>query len=440
MKAPEPEASGRRSALGRIGFSAQQLSTLGAITTSDFSRKVGQTVGTRVVTIAAGSATTIVVARLLGPEGRGQYAVAGAIGAVGVSFANAGLQAANTYFVSRDRTLLGPLIGNSVAVGVGGATLLAALAGLGLGLSGRIELSTPLLVLAVAAVPIGLAYLLLQNLLIGLREIATYNLIEIGSRFPGLILLGLVVLLHATDVSSVFAASLAGSVVAAAWAYRRLVRALGARPTVSRPLFLQTMRYGARAYLAALFAFLLLRSDIFIVRYDLGTTQAGLYSIAVSLADLLYVVPTVVGTILFPRLSTMDDPAREWQTSLRVAGAVLIFMSVLAAAIWPSSHLVVTLLFGHDFSHAARSFGLLAIAMIFYGVNNVISNFAAARGFPAFAIWIWAVALAVNVGLNLLFVPRFGISGSAFASLLCYAIVALAQLVYFMRRADARPA
>jgi O-antigen/teichoic acid export membrane protein len=195
------------------------------------------------------------------------------------------------------------------------------------------------------------------------------------------------------------------------------------------------MRYGIRAYLANFFAFLLLRSDIFIVRYQLGAAKTGVYSVAVSLADLLYVLPAVVGTILFPRLSRMNDARRQWHASVRVAAIVLAAMTGAATISAVVARPAVTLLFGPAFAHADRPFVILAVAMIFYGVNSVISNYAASRGFPAFAVWVWAVGLALNVGLNLLLVPRYGISGSAVASLIGYGVVAVAQALYFFAEA-----
>src|SRR3989442_8842856 len=82
---------------------------------SDFAWKVGETFATRVFLIGAGVVASVMVARALGPEGRGLYAVAGALAGVGVQFGNLGLHSANTYFAARDRGLLPRLAGNSLA-------------------------------------------------------------------------------------------------------------------------------------------------------------------------------------------------------------------------------------------------------------------------------------------------------------------------------------
>src|SRR4030043_1134751 len=93
------------------------------IVSSDFIRKVGETFITRICLIGIGLVTSVIVARILGPEGRGLYAVAATIGAIGVQFGNLGLHGSNTYYLARARSLLPALIGNTLLVSfvVGGA-------------------------------------------------------------------------------------------------------------------------------------------------------------------------------------------------------------------------------------------------------------------------------------------------------------------------------
>ncbi|HLH32453.1 MAG TPA: polysaccharide biosynthesis C-terminal domain-containing protein, partial [Terriglobia bacterium] len=82
-------------------------------------------------------------------------------------------------------------------------------------------------------------------------------------------------------------------------------------------------------------------------------------------------------------------------------------------------------------------FVVLSAAMIFYGGNNVVSNYLAAEGFPWIAVYVWLIATLVNVALNTILIPSHGIAGAASASLICYAIVFFVQYVYAARIAKA---
>jgi O-antigen/teichoic acid export membrane protein len=73
----------------RISCAAAQLWRIVAGT--ELRRNVLETYGTRVLVVFVTFATAVVVARELGPTGRGLYAVAATLGAIGAQFGNLGL-------------------------------------------------------------------------------------------------------------------------------------------------------------------------------------------------------------------------------------------------------------------------------------------------------------------------------------------------------------
>jgi len=86
---------------------------------SDYFIKVAQTFSTRIILILLSLATGVIIARTLGPEGRGVFAMALVLGTMGVQFTNFGLQASNTLYIARDPNLVRPLLGNSLVVSFG---------------------------------------------------------------------------------------------------------------------------------------------------------------------------------------------------------------------------------------------------------------------------------------------------------------------------------
>jgi len=129
---------------------------------SDFFRKAAETYLVRMTVIGLGVGISVMVARTLGPEGRGLYAVAASLGAIGVQFGNLGLHSSNIYHVSRDPKILPGLSANSLLVGllVGGLGSLAAWFGFKL-LPALAPINGNLLALSLLGVPFGLTYLLL---------------------------------------------------------------------------------------------------------------------------------------------------------------------------------------------------------------------------------------------------------------------------------------
>ncbi len=398
---------------------------------SDLVRKIAETFVTRVGLVFLGLISSVLVARMLGPEGRGFYAVLTAICGTAVQFGNLGLHSANTYYVARDPRLLPRLIGNSLAVSLMLGSAIAAGTWFFLSLSEHYTfLSAALLALAVFYVPVNLAYLLLQSLLLGLQDVRTYNQVELFSKALSVTLLLFIVVAGTVSVAAVFAASLVSLGFGAAWILGRLLfkGALPSPPSLAA--FTECLRYGLKAYLAAFFAFVLLRVDLLMVHWLLGAKQAGYYSIAVSLADLLYMLPAVAGTILFPKLTQLADDREKWAVTKKATWGitgVMLGLGIVAALL---AQPIIRLAFGRDFLPASSAFVVLCGAMALYGPNNCISNYLASTGFPWFSVVVWLIAVLANVGFNLAFIPSYGIAGAAAASLLAYGFVLFAQLSY----------
>lgn len=398
---------------------------------SDFTRKVAETFGTRLIVVGIGIAMSALIARILGPEGRGLYALATTVGAMGVQVGNLGLHASNTYHVARDRGLLAPLLANSLLLSF-------VLGGAGAGLAWIVFSLWPqsapvhglLLGLALIWIPFGLAFMLLQNLLLGIQEVRLFNKIELASRVLVLIFLAGVAVSGFVTVETVFAASLFAMVASfggTLWQLRtRITSSL--RPSLQ--LLKANLGYGIKLYLGAFFAFVLLRVDVLMIRYLLGTTEAGYYSISANMADLIYLLPTAVGSILFPKLSALRDVQTKWRLARKAALGVGIAVCTLVALLMLLAEPLVRILYGPAFLPSVGPFMILSVAMIFYAVNNMFAYYLASIGSPWFSVYIWIIGAAVNVVLNALIIPRLGMRGAAVSSLISYGLVLILHYTY----------
>src|SRR5947208_4672791 len=172
-------------------------------------RNVVETYMTRLLLIGIGFATTVIVSRTLGPSGRGLFAVAAAVSAIGIQFGNLGLHASNTYYVAKDRELLPVLIGNTLVVSLGIGGMAALLGWILTAMWPKLApLHGALLALARMSIPFCLAYLLLQNLLLGVGHVRAYNGIELVNKTISLVLVGLVIVSRRLSAELMFAATL----------------------------------------------------------------------------------------------------------------------------------------------------------------------------------------------------------------------------------------
>src|SRR6266480_812833 len=337
---------------------------------SDLVRKISATFATQILRLLMSFAASVIVARILGPTNRGLFALALATGTLGVQFANLGLHTANTYFAARDQNSLPSLLGNTLVVSLGfGTAVSVALWGV-FHYGGLIYLKGGILLLALLWIPIGLAYLLGQNLLLGIQRIAFFNSAEIINRALPLALVVLLLLLRLRTVEAMFGAMLAGLTGSCFYVFYRLRQQCKSSLVISFEFMRKNFNYAAKAYLAALFCFLVVRSDLFLVQRFIGIQEAGYYSVAVTLAETLSLLPATIGMILFPRLSEYQILHSKlqltWKASITTA-AILLPTFVLAGLF---SRYIIVGLFGHAFERSFWPFVLLLPGIFFLGLHS----------------------------------------------------------------------
>jgi len=418
----------------KAGVSAASAQLWRVAAGTELRRNVLETYGTRLLVVAITFATAVVIARVLGPTGRGFYAVAATVGAIGVQFSNLGLQSSNTYYVAKDRALLPALIGNTFAV-VFVASAVTALSGIGFFFWPKMSpVHGTLLLVALASVPVGLAYLLTQGLLLGVNEVRAYNQIECGGKLLALVLICIFALVHRGTVELFFGMTLSSVMLSFAWALLRLRRISPELPVPSLAVFRQSIGIGIKAYMILFFGFLVLRIDLLMVKYMLGATEAGYYSISQVLAENTMMFPVVVGSLLFPKLSAIKEREEKLRLANKavLATAALTLPAVVIAAFAAAP--IISIAFGRNFLPAVSPFAWLMPGTYFLGIETVMVQLLNSEGFPPIIVAAWIADTIVNIALNFWAIPRYGITGASVVSSVCYFLMFLIVSVVVWKR------
>lgn len=421
-----------------FGFGAARARLWG----SDFVAKVAQTYVAQVVSLALALVSTILITRALGPAGRGLYAAAFAIGALGVQFGNFGLNASNTYYLAQEPKLVRTVMGNTLVASLGVGTI----GGLALWIFFRsfptlAVVQGTLLITGLLWIPVGLTYLLCQSMLIALHRVTEYNLIDLANRVFTLCAICFVLLRKSGSPTYMMLAALSGQVLGAICSYARLSTCFDGLPAPSVDVLRKHLRVGFKAYLILFFSFLVLKADVLLVKWLLGAEQTGYYSVAASMADYVLLLPTTIGIILFPKLSAMQDATAKRQRAKYAAMGTALCLAPLLLVAAAVAHYAVRLLFGPAFSPAARAFIWLIPGIYSLGIEIVLVQFLNSIGYPAIVIWSWLVSCIANIGLNIYVIPHAGIVGASAVSSLTYSLtlVFIILIVKFGWYSTAKP-
>ncbi|HEX2268741.1 MAG TPA: oligosaccharide flippase family protein [Pyrinomonadaceae bacterium] len=391
-----------------------------------FKTGVAWTLVTRVLMIVNSVAAGIIVAHWLGAKGVGELAVINVAVATVVQICSFGLPSANTYFISQDQKQLRTAAINSL--------IFAALVGslLALGLSYVAELrpdwfgsvSANLIRIASVSIPAQLITLIGLNILLAVGKLREFNLLDLVGQSFVLInaVVALIVLRRglATLVILNTAAALVVSLVVAVLiviAARKLARSQW-RPDAS--LLRRMIGYGLKFHVSILAGAIIFRADLLVVNHYRGPDEAGVYSVATQFGMLLMLLPGVIATLLFPRVTAEQDPRGETTALITRYTAFVTFLCCLAAV--PFSFLL-PLIYGSAFAEATRLLLILLPGVFLIGLESVLVQHFNALGLPRIIPIYWVVTLAVNLVLVFALVPRLGAQGAAVASTISYALI-----------------
>lgn len=389
-------------------------------------------------TIAAGLAG-LLIARTLGPTGRGEYAAITVWFGVMVLVGGLGQPAAICYYVASDRRRARDYVttSRSLMLVTGTVTVIGGLLLAPVLSHNRSTLEQGYRIAFIASVValVGATYTF------SLQATAIHRWNRIWLTQPVVYLIGIVTL-RAFGILTLEAAIVAVAVSVAiqllfAWWECRRVGLTGGR--TSRDLVQPLTRYGVSQLFAAAPTTVNLRLDQLVLSQTVASADLGRYAVAVTLTTLALPVVSAVGNVAFPRLAEMgaNPSANRLQERALIVSAVVAtgILGVIAlTAYW-----LVPLLVGGGFRGAVPLIWILAPGGIFLACGQVAGDLLRGRGRPIIVAYAQGAAAVFTVALLIGLLPLIGVAAAAIASTVAYG-VALAVMVQALRQLAARTA
>jgi O-antigen/teichoic acid export membrane protein len=389
----------------------------------------------QVVTVGASLAAVPLLSRYLGVEGYGVFATVLAFATIFSSAADLGLGATTVREVASGRVPDGR--------GVGSAMVVRALNGIWITAAGAVVAAvTGQPGVVVAGLAVGCLYVMALSLTavgpnVVLQIRGRFGWGALGSAVQAVVwLAGLAVVVAAGlgvlgAIGALTLASFAALGITA-WAAVRLLR----EPlSFDRHVGLSLLRQGLLLGVASLLAAGYYRVDIIVLSALAGSAPAGLYGAAYRFIDQSRAIAGFLGVTGHPELArTADDPLAFRSTVGQMALAAAVGGSLVAVVLFVFGEPLMRLLFGARFADAPGLLRVLSLAVLPMFLNNVLPYAMIARRRQAVYVAINFVALAVNLGGNVLLIPLFGPFACAWLTVVTECLVLCLSLMA-MRRA-----
>jgi len=412
------------------------------VNTGEFAQKMVITLGSRIFSLFMGMGASIILARVLGPQGRGVYALAMLLPNLIVTLGNFGVASATTYYVARDEIPRKVILGNNILLSIG-IGLLGVLVGGGVILFFQQNLfkgvDTFLLFFALAFIPLNFFYSFIRYILLGAQYIKEFNYVQITQTTFFLVALVITLLRFDAGVigamESNFLSVLVASLLVFYWAIQI---SDGIDFALDFTYLKQSIIYGFQVHLMNILGFLNYRMDVFLVNWFLGPSAVGLYVISVGLIEKIWMVSQSAGMVLFPKIAAEGNVERNKKFTPFLARTVLWITALGAIMLAAASKWVILTLYSESFLPAVNVLRGLVIGIVALSAGRILSNALAGYGRPVLNIYTGIVAVITNVVLNLLWVPRYGIVGAAWASSVSYTVSFLGSLYFYCRFSNQR--
>lgn len=345
---------------------------------------------------------SILAARLLGAEARGELAAIQLLPTLLITIAALGTPSALTYYTARSPKDAGTLLGSSLAIANVGI-LIALIAG---------WIATPYILKSQPPeiIDAGLVYLLLVPLAIyygtpwsiflGLQDYISFNILKLLPNIAYLIaIFSALFYLNPIKIIEINLILISIFVLPSVWiTYKLRIDSL------IRVNF-QTMRkiggYSFSSFLTSLLPIINQRIEYFFILGQLNTIAMGVYAVAAVAGQAQLTIISSIGAILLPNVASSEVKNKNiiFSRLLRLTIIVSTLSTFFLISILPE---LLSLLYGKEFLDALTPALILVAASGLMGINQIIAAGFRGVGRPSLVLWSEAISLITKVIILLL--------------------------------------
>jgi len=400
----------------------------------------------RVISFLLSIIITIIIARILGPTGKGMWAALVLIPIMTYTLLNLGIGSSNVYFLGRKKYSINQIINNSFQIAFVVLLIIFFIYSFGFEriynfLAGKYPGFTQLhLYLMLLALPFVFIFNYMNGVLQGKERIYKANIISVISQLFTIIGILIALLVFKLNLLGLVYVYLGVRVINTIIILVVIKREGAIRPKfgLSGNLLKDSLKYGVKSYLASGLEMLNYRADVFLIYAFLGPRPLGFYTIAVAVSEIIWFVSHSVAFPLFPRISSLGKEASKSlvvKTSRIVFWLSFLFTILLAGVVY----WLIPILFGKSFIPSVKIVYFLLPGILLFSPVMTISTYFRGIGRPQVNTFVNLITLFINITLNLFLIPRRGVIGAAIATAISYSLTYVIYLFLYKKETGISP-
>ncbi len=389
------------------------------------------TSGARALTLVISLASLSLTARILGPEGRG--IIGGAmtwinlLATIGsLSIGQVLIERAATH---RDGSWIESVFGAGVVLvcGLSGLIWLSALAAASFAPQVFGQLPWWALAVVLAALPFAMWERFGSQLLICTGHLRFFNTRLVVASVVGFIALVVVLVLLEWGVVGGLIVTALSTMMVSTLGVRKLWEETGKSFNLRIEELLSLVQNGLKLHLHTIGGTLLTLSGVLVVNSYRSASEVGWYQLAVQMVTALMIVPQAVWLVLNEKIARRG-PEKVWPLQRRLLIQSTTVMMLIIGISYLLAPYAVMGIAGENFSPSIELFRIMLPSAFGMSLSYFMGTQWLGRGLFGQTAFLTAVLGTSNLILNMIFVPKFGVSAAAWSMTIVYSMMLLTNL------------
>ncbi|MBU8771497.1 flippase [Cytobacillus oceanisediminis] len=406
---------------------------------NSFIKNTVMTLTRQISGILLGLLASIIIARSLGPEGNGLYQLIVLLPTTLMTLLNFGVGTSSVYYVGQNKYEIKDIIKTNTASGIV-LSLVSIIIGFVtvMFFSDKFFEGVPqdylyIILMIMPLLMLNEFYLVIFQ---GVQDFKSYNSLALLRQLAALLSLVLFIFLLQIGLVGTVIAFTVGVITqftVTLFLFKKSLKTNLLAGKISRDYFKDSFSFGFKAHFSNVLSFINYRADIYLISMFLNPAAVGLYGVAVSIAERLWIVSQSISSVLYPVISSSNDIESKNKLTSIISRNVLFFSILAGIVFYFVSDLIFRILFGAAYDESSDILKMLLPGIILFSVDRILSNDLAGRGKPELNMYTSIFTVVSNIILNFVLIPKIGIAGAAVSTSVTYSLSTIIKIVLYKR-------
>jgi len=167
-----------------------------------------------------------------------------------------------------------------------------------------------------------------------------------------------------------------------------------------------------------------MKIDQVMIQEMMGSEAVGQYAAAVRISEAWYFIPMVIASSLFPAIINAKKQSEElYYSRLQKLYDIMIWLGILIVLpLWYFSDFIILTLFGNAFTDAIGVFEITIFILLLIFIASVHGKWLLSEGLQRYSLFYSITGVIANIVANLYFIPKYGIVGAAYGTVLAQTV------------------